>query len=69
MTRNKMKKRYLLLALAAAVMLLCAVFGAACSDEVKLSFEANGGTPVAEITATAGESVTLYDFRFFGRTV
>ena len=52
-------KRKLFFALTLALCLLCAVFGAACSEEVKLTFETNGGTPVAEIVTDKGTDVTL----------
>ncbi len=53
-----MKRRFLF-ALAFALTLVLALCGAACSNEIKLTFETNGGTPAEEIVAEAGGEVTL----------
>lgn len=52
-------KRKLLLAAAAALLLFCAVFGAACGNRVTLSFECNGGAPLQSFTADVGGELSL----------
>ena len=54
-----MKRKNLFLTAVAALALLCAAVCAACSDDVTLSFETNGGVSVPAITAKAGDEVTL----------
>ncbi len=54
-----MKKRNLWTIVISALVLACAALWAGCSQGVTLTFETNGGTPAAALTAQAGEGVTL----------
>ena len=54
-----MKRRKLLFALVFALSLVFALCGAACSEDITLSFETNGGTPAAEIVTVKGAEVDL----------